>query len=273
MKGGLTAIISAIKALKDSGFKPNGDVLFAGVSDEEYASIGAEELVKEYKADAVMLCEPSSMDIRIAHKGFAWIKIAVHGKAAHGSKPELGVDAIVKVGKVLVEVEKLGVSLKRKQHALLGSPSIHASLIKGGIELSTYPDLCEIQLERRTIPGEDRDTVNSEMRELLAGIRGEDKDFCADYDLFFYRPHLEISRTEPIVVTLDKSFRRIMNKEPQYVGASGWMDSAIFAQAGIPSVIFGTVGVGNHAALEYVEFDSVIKTAEILAGVVVEFCG
>jgi acetylornithine deacetylase len=164
MKGGVAAQIMAVRSLLESQAELKGDIILTFVADEEYKSIGTEAVLKDYTADAAVVCEPTNLRIVTAHKGFSWIKIEVLGRAAHGSLPERGIDAIMKAGKVLTEIEHLGSRvLIQKKHSLLGSPSIHASLIHGGIELSTYPDYCKIELERRTLPGEDQTTVTQEI--------------------------------------------------------------------------------------------------------------
>ncbi len=201
MKAGVAALITAVRSIIETGIKLKGDVILTLVADEEYASIGTEAVVDEYTADAAIICEPTDLDIVIAHKGFAWTKIEVFGHAAHGSLPHKGVDAIVKAGKVLAAIEELGqTSLKKKTHPLLGTASIHASLIEGGTELSTYPDYCKIELERRNLPGEDQKQVNEEMQELLQNIRREDDQFKANFDVFFFRPAFEISPDQPIIL-------------------------------------------------------------------------
>lgn len=273
MKAGVAAAIAAAKAVAESGLQLKGDVILTFVADEEYASIGTEAVVREYTADAAIVCEPSALGLGIAHKGFAWITIDILGKAAHGSRPDQGIDAIVKAGKVLVAIEALGNKLSGKKHELLGSPSVHASLINGGTELSTYPDLCQIQIERRTIPGEDKNTVIAEMQEILDGIAEQDPQFKADFKVFFYRPHFEVAETEPIAKSVARAFKQVVSTEPQLTGFSGWLDSSILAEAGIPTVIFGPAGEGLHANKEYVEFESVVITAEVLAETIVEYCG
>lgn len=271
MKGGLAAAIAAVRAIAAGG-PLRGDVILACVADEEYASIGTDALVRDYTADAAIVCEPSGLGVGIAHKGFAWIDIAVHGLAAHGSKPELGIDAIVKAGKILVGLEALGEKLAAVRHPLLGPGSVHASLIEGGTELSTYPDRCLIKIERRTIPGETGATVAAELEALFAGIAAADPQFKADCNIFLHRPHFEIATDAPIVALLAQAYGRVAGKAPHYMGFSGWLDSAILAGAGIPTVIFGPDGEGLHAASEYVDFASVVTTAEVLADTVVAFC-
>ncbi|MBI4763426.1 MAG: ArgE/DapE family deacylase [Deltaproteobacteria bacterium] len=274
MKGGLAAIMIAVKAIIEAGLRPQGDIILAFVADEEYLSLGTEVLVREYPADAAILCEPTNLKVCIAHKGFAWIKVEVFGKAAHGSRPDRGIDAIVKAGKFLARIEELGKeALIQKKHPLLGSPSIHASLIKGGTELSTYPDYCLIELERRFIPGESVKTIEAEMQALIDDLSSKDEQFKAQCQVSFSRPPLEVARDHEIVGALTRAYNSTLKKAPQFIGVGGWMDSAILAEAGIPSVIIGPAGEGFHAATEYVDFESVITLAKILADTIIEFCG
>ena len=273
MKAGVAALMMAAQTIIEARIKLKGDLILTLVADEEYASIGTEAVVDEYTADAAIICEPTDLDIVIAHKGFAWIKIEIFGQAAHGSLPHRGIDAIVKAGKVLTAIEHLGrTDLTRKTHPLLGSPSIHASLISGGTELSTYPDYCKIELERRNLPGEDRQAVTTEIQDLLQNIQRQDDQFKADFDVFFFRPAFEISADQPIVQTVSRSCQSIRHQAPKYEGMWAWLDSAILAQAGIPTVIFGPSGDGAHAAVEYVDVDSVITTAEVLVRSITNFC-
>lgn len=274
MKSGLAAMIMAAKAVKESGAELLGDVVLAFVADEEFKSQGTEALVKDFRADAAIVCEPTKLGISPAHKGFAWLNIDVHGKAAHGSRPDLGVDAIVKAGKFLCALDRYekDVLFKRK-HPLLGSPSVHASMIQGGGELSTYPDLCKIQLERRTIPGESDREIVREINALMDALKEEDRDFNASCELFFSRSAMETSLEEEIYRTLTRAYQTTLGSDPVVYGTSGWMDSAILADAGIPTVIFGACGEGLHAAAEYVDFKSVVDVTRVLTQTIIDFCG
>ncbi|MFX1255106.1 MAG: ArgE/DapE family deacylase [Promethearchaeota archaeon] len=274
MKSGLAATIMAVQAIMNAKIKLKGDVILAFVADEENLSLGTERLVKDYSADGAIICEPTDLQITMAHKGFAWIRIEIFGKAAHGSRPEEGVDAIVKAGKVLMEIDYLEKNiLPQKQHPLLGAPSIHASLIKGGTELSTYPHYCKIELERRTLPKENRNDVVEEINKIIETISSEDRQFKADFNVYFYRSALEVSQNHSIVHSLDKAYRRVRTQKSRFVGGSYWTDAALLTEAGIPTVIFGPRGEGPHSAIEYVDFESVIATTEILKETIQDFCG
>jgi len=273
MKAGLAGMLIAVDSILKNNLEIKGNLILSFVVDEEYESIGTEALVKEFKADSAIVCEPTNLKIGIAHKGFSWIKVEIFGKSAHGSKPEEGVDAIVKAGKFLWEMENFyRVLTSTKRNELLGSPSIHASLIKGGKELSTYPDYCEIKLERRTIPGEIEREIKGEMEEIFKRVTKDDKDFRGKFEIFFSRPPLIISKEEDIVLTLSKVYREITGKDPEYSGLSFWTDGAILSEHGIPSVIFGPEGSGLHSSVEYVDFYSLKIFTEILSGTILKYC-
>jgi len=273
MKGGLAAMLAVGEAIVRSKQQMKGDLILAFVADEEYGSRGTEELVKQFTADAAIVTEPTGLQIVVAHRGFAWARINVRGKAVHGSLHQEGVDAIVKAGKVLVALGELDQSFKRGQnHPLLGRASVHASLIEGGSELSTYPASCELQLERRTVPGESREGVIAELEDLLKSVRQQDPDFEATSEVFFDRPCLETRTEAPIVREIVSSCQKITKETPELIGALWWTDAALLSDAGIPSVLFGSSGEGGHAPVEYVDFVSLSKTAQILATTAASFC-
>ena len=165
MKGGLAAMMGAVKALADAGCPHGGEILLAAVADEEYASLGTEDLVTRYRPDAAIVTEPTGLDICLAHKGFAWFEVTTRGRAAHGSRFDLGVDANMRMGRVLADLDALEQDLRaRPPHRLVGPPSLHAATIAGGSGLSTYAASCRLQIERRTIPGERRGAVADEIR-------------------------------------------------------------------------------------------------------------
>lgn len=274
MKGGLAAMLSAAKAIIDSGIKLKGNVIIAAVVDEEYTSIGTERLIKDHTADAAIVCEPTELQVAIAHKGYVWSKIETHGKAAHGSRPETGVDAIMKMSKFLIEIEKLQRKIfPTKTHRLVGPPSVHASLIEGGRELSTYPDYCKLQIERRTVPGENVNAVKEEIQNILDKLSKEDPQFEASFDIIFSRGPIEVSPDIEISQKLRHAILKITGGEPRYIGVSGWLDSEILYNAGVPVVVFGPGELEcAHSAVEYTYLDQVITAAKILSQTIVNFC-
>jgi len=272
MKGGLAAIMFAAAAAKNQQLR--GDVILTAVSDEEYASIGTASIVKRWHADAAIVTEPTGLEICIAHKGFIWLEIETRGIAAHGSLPDLGVDAIVKMGKVLVGLEELDRSLRSApSHRLLGSGSLHASLISGGQELSSYPERCILSVERRTVPSETAQDVEFQVRQILDQLAASDAAFNAALKTTLLRPAFEVSQDEPIVQVVRRHAAAIPGQEPGIIGATAWMDSAILSAAGIPTVIFGPGGEGAHAVVEWVDLEQVQRWVEVLVASAEEFCG
>ena len=271
MKAGLAAIMAAGAAARKLGLR--GDVIVTAVADEEYASIGTAAIVKQWKADAAIVTEPTGLDICTAHKGFAWLEVETSGVAAHGSRPDLGVDAIVKMGKVLAGLEALELSLRSgAAHRLLGSGSLHASLIEGGQELSSYPLRCKLSIERRTVPGETLQQVEAELPAIFERIKASDPAFQATVHTMMSRDPFEVSLNEPIVQVVLRHARERLGNKVAEVGGLGWMDSALLAAAGIPTVVFGPGGEGAHAVIEWSDLTQVEQCAEILTAVATDFC-
>ncbi|HLH60985.1 MAG TPA: ArgE/DapE family deacylase [Ktedonobacteraceae bacterium] len=271
MKGGLAAIMTTGAAAKQLQLR--GDVIITAVADEEYASIGTSSIVKRWHADAAIVTEPTDLNICVAHKGFIWLEVETSGVAAHGSLPEIGVDAIAKMGKVLVGLEELDQRLcSVPSHRLLKSGSVHASLIQGGQELSSYPKSCILGVERRTIPGETQQQVESELPAIFERIAATDPAFKASVKTLLFRDAFEVSADELIVQILRRHATTQLSEEPEIIGQFAWMDSAILSTAGIPTVIFGPGGEGAHAVIEWSDLEQVAKCAQILTAVAKEFC-
>ena len=271
MKGGVAAMMVAAARARARGV--GGDILVACVADEEYASFGTAEVAARFRADAAIVTEPSHLELTVAHRGFVWFDVTVHGRAAHGSRPELGIDAIAKAGKFLVALEAYDRRLRaHPSHALLKSGSVHASLIRGGEEISSYPAECRISLERRTIPGETPETVAAELQAIIDGIAAVDPDFRASLSTGLSRPPFEVAETEPVVAALDKAAASRLGHAPVRRGEPFWIDCAILQGAGIPCVMFGADGGGAHAATEWTDIRSVETLADILTEAAITFC-
>ncbi len=271
-KSALAAYMLAAARAADAGLR--GDVILTAVIDEEYASAGTDALVKKWRADGAIVGEPTNLGIVIAHKGFAWFEFETYGTAAHGSRPDLGVDAIVKMGKVLQAIERMEGRLAHAQpHPLLGTGSVHASIIKGGQEFSSYPSFCRLSVERRTLPGEAAETVEDEMRGILDAIAATDPAFKASVRTRLARGALEVPADAPLVQALARQLAQVTGRPPAFAGMAGWMDSALLAEAGIPSVIFGPAGEGLHADVEWVDLESLAQCHETVLATAREFCG
>ena len=260
MKGGLAAIMLAGAEAARAGLR--GDVIVTAVCDEEVASIGTARVAERHRADAAIVSEPTEMRLALAHKGFVGFEVEVPGRAAHGSRPDLGIDAIARMGHVLVGIEELDSRLRAAPtHALLGSGSLHASVIEGGQEFSSYPERCLLKGERRTIPGETAEVVEGELRELLGDLDGEVRVVVA---------------REPFETPAEAPISKLVADHaggPEVVGVPFWADSALLSAAGIPTVVFGPAGEGAHAVEEWVDLASVERCAEIYTEVARELCG
>ena len=264
MKGGLAAIVATARRIVETGGLDAGRLIVAAVVDEEHASLGAEALVAEWRADAAVVTEPTGLDVAVAHKGFQWVAVETRGRAAHGSRPRDGRDAILRMGRVLAALDALDARLQRgRAHPSLGTASLHASTIEGGHELSSYPVRAWLQFERRTLPGEQPDVALVETNRILDKLRSEDPEFEAGAQLMFAREAYEIAARDPLPQLLAGAAASV-GCTPAFVGMSFWTDAAILASAGIPAVLFGPGGAGLHSAEEYVVLEDVCRCRDTL---------
>jgi acetylornithine deacetylase len=267
MKGSAAAVMTAAAALAAEGL-PGGRVLVALVADEEYASIGAQDFVRRHAADACILTEPSESRLILAHKGFVWTEIVTTGRAAHGSRWDIGVSAIGKMGRIVAALEEFDqLELRARVHPLVGPASLHCALIGGGSGLSTYSEKCALKLERRTLPGEAPDQVLRELKEVVQKA-GEE----AEINCLLERPPLTCDRDAKVSNCVRDAASTVTGKRPEETGVAYWMDAALFAAAGIPTVNYGPGGAGAHEAVEWVDLDSVVNCAHVLAEAARRFC-
>ena len=273
MKGSLAACLAATKALVEADLPLGGDLLVAAVADEEYASIGTVDILNHYQVDGAIVTEPTQMEICLAHKGFIWLEVETIGRAAHGSRFDLGIDANMRMGRFLAELDRLEQDLRhRPGHHLVGPPSLHAALLQGGSALSAYAARSKLQIERRTIPGETEAQVVAEIQAIIDRLAAEDETFVATVKAFFVRDAFEVAEDATIVQTLHRAATTILGHAPAHVGQTPWMDSAFLAAAGVETVVMGPSGAGAHADEEWVDLDSVTDMAHILAQVALDYC-
>ncbi len=272
IKSGVAAMCAAALGVLRDGVALRRPLLMAAVVDEECNSIGTQRLLERYAAEAAVVLEPTGLRLCVAHKGYAWFEVTTHGRAAHGSLPEEGRDAIRMMGRVLALLDALDRKLAQlPPHARLGHASLHASLITGGQELSSYPAECRLQIERRTLPGESDAQVEAELRGLLEGLEARDPEFRATSRALGSRPPYEISPEAPIAAAAAEAIREVTGAV-ELSGMAAWTDTALLARAGIPGVVFGPRGRGLHAADEYVELESVLLCAQVLERLIVRLC-
>jgi acetylornithine deacetylase len=266
MKGSLASMMSAMLALTNSKTPLPGDLIFTGVVDEEYVSIGTSELVKRIRSDAAIVGEPTDLNVATAHKGYAWLEVQLNGREAHGSVPERGIDAIENVSKLLTQLDSLRTRHKSIRHRLVGTPKIHTSTIQGGKEWSTIPGKCVLRIERRLIPGEHASDAVSEIRELIRDIARKNPKFAAEVRLIHHADSMEVPTNSRVVETLTRNAKRLSHGG-KVIGAPYWTDAAILVnQAKIPSCLFGPGNIDvAHSSNESISVRDVITAAEIYA--------
>ena len=273
MKGSLAACMAAAKTLRDSGARLRGDVLVAAVADEEYGSLGTSDLITHIRADGAIVTEPTALEVCLAHKGYLWIEVLVAGRAAHGSKFEMGVDANMKMGHFLAKLSDLERDLRsRPGHPLVGPPSLHAAMLSGGTGLSTYAPSSTVHIERRTVPGESEAQATAEIQAIVDSLAAQDPDFHATVRPFFVRDPFEVPATARIVKAVDRAAAKVRGCPAAHIGDTPWMDAALLQAAGVETVVCGARGAGAHSDVEWVDVESVVQLAEILAEAAADYC-
>lgn len=273
MKASLAAQLGAAKALVDAGVKLKGDLLITAVADEEDKSLGMEHLVKNVTADAAIVTEPTDLQLCLAHRGFIWFDVVTSGRAAHGSRFTEGIDANMRMGRFLAELDKLEQAVRKyPPHPLAGPPSLHASQLSGGTEISVYAAECTLHMERRIIPGETVASCTAELQAILNRLSAADPTFKATVTSTFWRDSFSVSETAPIVQAVEKATTTHLGTPPTHIGQTYWTDAALLASAGIETVIIGPIGAGLHSAEEWVDVQSVLDLTRILVDTAVGFC-
>lgn len=264
MKGGVAALLAATARLASGGARPH--LIVALTADEEHASLGMDALVRSgVRADLAVVCEPTSLAVMPAHKGFVWLKAAFEGRAAHGSRPDAGIDAIRHAGLYLAALDARAAELNaRPPHPLLGHGSFHAGTIHGGTAESVYPDSCELLLERRTLPGEYSAEVLAEFQRVLTSLQKREPSVRAALEVTLTRPGTEVPVESPLVRGLLEACER-SEVRPFIEGMTAWVDAAYLNEAGIPAVCFGPGDIGQaHSADEWIEAVQVLRCADVL---------
>ncbi len=265
MKGGVASLLAAAATLAKEGHP--GTLIVLLTADEEHASLGMQAVVGAgVQADAAVVCEPTGLAVMPAHKGFLWVHLVFRGRAAHGSRPDIGVDAILHAGRFLAELDEHARALARRPpHPLLGPPSIHAGTIQGGSAPSVYPESCALVLERRTLPGESIPTVLADLRAVLEGVRARVPALDARLEAGLSRPGTEVASGSALVRgLLDACAAEGIAARVE--GMTAWVDAAYLNEAGVPAVCFGPGSIAQaHAADEWVEAGEVAQCARVLA--------
>lgn len=269
MKAGIAAMCVAAARAAVRGALPR-EIVVAAVCDEEFASIGTRALLATgLRADAAIITEPTRLAVVPAHKGFAWLEVTVHGRAAHGSRYDVGIDANRMAARFLMALDRYERELlSRRTHPLLGRASVHAPIVQGGTGWSTYAEQSVVRLERRTLPGENAELVRREIQALIDALRAEDPVFSATCTLGGAQPPLDVAVDHSLVASL-RGACRAHGESGSVDGLFCWTDAALFAEAGIPAVCFGPGDIARaHSATEWVEVEQIRAAAAILESLV-----
>lgn len=272
MKGGLAAMCAA--AALGATSSSARQIIIAAVVDEEYESLGMRALLASgVRAEAAIVTEPTRLAICPAHRGFVWFDIEFAGRAAHGSRYDLGVDAILHAGLLLAELDTLEKTRESgPSHPLLGRGSLHASKIRGGVGMSTYPEVCYLAVERRTLPGESPEKAMREITDAAARINRRRPEFNARVTLNTAQLPSDVALDAPIVERLRGSLER-EGLPVRIEGLSAWTDAALLNEAGIPAICFGPGDIAlAHAAEEFVPVDEVERATRVLTRLVRDWC-
>ena len=264
MKGGDAAILAAAARLAEGGPRPRLVVAFT--ADEEHASLGMAHLLESgIHADLAVVCEPTSLAVMPAHKGFVWLRALFRGRAAHGSRPEIGIDAIRHAGLYLAALDGYSEELRtRPAHALLEYGSFHAGTIEGGTAESVYPESCVPSLERRTMPGEEPEAVVLEFHAVPDALLERHTDMDASLEMTLARPGTEVPESSELVQGLVAA-ARAGGVESGVEGMSAWVDAAFLNEARVPTVCFGPGDIAQaHTEDEWIDVREIRTCAEVL---------
>lgn len=277
MKSGLAAAMIALgqaKKLSLNG-KLSGDVILAAVADEECDSIGTEQvLAAGWRADAAIIAEPTEFAIINAHKGYVLLEVEVRGVAAHGSRADLGVDAICKAGHFLVELDRYAEQLQERSPTgeRLDAPNVHAGVIRGGAEINSYPASCVVEIERRTVAGETDESVRRELLEILSRLEEKVPDFSFELRVTSYRPPFAIAADHPFLNLVVEQAVKTTGAAPPIKSETYWTDMALLDEVGIPGVIWGPKGSGLHSKEESVDVQSIRDLKDSFVAIMERFC-
>jgi acetylornithine deacetylase len=272
MKGGVAAMCAAAARVAD---RLRGPLIVAAVVDEEFESLGTRTLIASgVRADAAVVTEPTRLAIGPAHRGFMWVEFIFTGRAAHGSRYDLGIDAIQHAGLLLAELDRFqDEHLTSRTHPLLGHASLHASTITGGTGWSTYPDRCVLQLERRTLPGESPDEVLAEFHRAAAAVRARVPSLEVEVRHILTQAPSDVPDDARIVTALGAALRQT-GRAANVAGVTAWTDAALLNAAGIPAICFGPGDMGlAHADEEYIQLDELHAATEVLERLALDWAG
>jgi acetylornithine deacetylase len=264
-KAGGAAMIHAIKRLRESGVKPPRTVLYAGAVDEEAFFAGSRHLAEYVQVEAVVISEPTELEVVRAHKGAVRFYLQVNGKAAHSAKPHLGINAIAKMAQLIGRIEdELTPQYAAQSYPLLGNPTYNVGTIEGGAQVNFVPDQCRIAIDCRLIPGQTPDGVLQGFKEIIARAKAEDDELDAVVeDPFFVCAALGTDEDAGIVQSAVDACRLATGKAT-VAGVPYATDGSPFSARGVPTIVLGPGSIDQaHGAVEWVDCQQVVQATEI----------
>jgi len=264
-----------LRSLADSGRRLRGDLLVACTIDEQGASIGTSDLVRRHRMDAVIVLEPDGLGRAVVeHQGFGWIDVIAHGRPAHGSAPDEGIDAIVCLAEIVVALDRLD----RTRFAAHPDPKngrtvFHTGTISGGTDYATYPGRAVLGIEIGTQPGEKLVNRIREIEEIIAEVEERHPGFRGEAIARVDRNPFRSKGAEDLVAALSAASERVDGRALELAGMNAWTDAALMQEAGIPIVLFGPAGGNYHAPEEWVSIDEIVRAAAILEDAIAAICG
>jgi acetylornithine deacetylase/succinyl-diaminopimelate desuccinylase-like protein len=274
-KSGCAAALLALRELVRSGTSLRGDLLLALVADEEGVSIGSEELVKRHTMDAAVVIEPTGLPLLVVeHQGFGWIDVIVHGRAAHGSAPDEGIDSIVHMAEVVRRLDRLDREVFRANpDPMNGLTVFHTGTIQGGTDYATYPSRTVLGIEIGTQPGEHLSNRVDEIRTIFRECAEAFPDFRGDVDVKLDREPFRADGHEALQAALDAAAVSVIGRPFDPVGLNAWTDAALLQDAGIPTLQLGSAGGNFHAPDEWASLPELVQLTDILTATIRDFCG
>ena len=260
-KAGGVAMMHAMKRLVESGKKPPRTILYAGSVDEEYLMRGARHLAGWIEVDAAVIAEPTDLAVIRGHKGVVRFHVAVNGKAAHSSKPWLGVNAISGMARLVARLEEvIGPDYASRNDPLLGSPTMNIGVIEGGMQVNFVPDSCRIEVDVRSIPGQTAEEVTAQFAAAIAEVDGIDAVLEEPYITL---AALGTGEEAEIVQSAVASCREVLG-DAEISGVPYATDGSPFADRGVPTIILGPGSIDQaHGAVEWIECRQVIQAVDV----------
>lgn len=273
MKGSIVSFIHAVEAVKNAGLELEGNVIVALDVDEEVTNLGLKKMIQEGfpRADYCIVGEPTNLEIAIGHRGVMAFEVEVFGRSVHAAQASNGINAIYQAKKLIEEIMLLDERLKAKADPLLGRPTINVTTISGGIKVNVLPESCKIMIDRRLVPGENRESCERELQDIINSLKLKDDYFRCNYRITTYCPPGAISKEEKIVQGLKKAIKLATGEEAIIKGFEATCEaSLIMENANMPTVIFGPGSIAQaHNTDEYIEIQQLVKGSEIFATLLV----